>query len=336
MKLSVCLVCLKTFDGEDLTSEEDGTPCGVPLLTSLSQLEGFRTSLAQKCHRKRKQALPNLLLTSQSQCGEVQTCMMELENDESLFHHNLESQKVEIDPLALEAANNDNALEDNLSSIERQNSEEEAPGRILIGSVMKVETLHQDSSPEPLFKNANDDDIEDSPSELRELEEIPVAERAKTRIKGILYNGYRCPTCSKVLNSESQYHIHYRYHHQHVSCTACGKAFRGNKLLHIHVTRLHQQQGVFTCNMCSKVFNTAYRLDNHLSRMHPSKEQMNHCLQCEVSFRMEHNLKQHVDTIHSPEIYPCPHCPTGAQRFSTSKYLSTHIKLRHPADGRQS
>ncbi|CAL8149248.1 unnamed protein product [Orchesella dallaii] len=369
MKLRVCLVCLKTFDGLDLPSQQariHGVPSSVPLLKrflkfaenylelssvttqqlllsgsrketfcekcelsvinpicqvylellstqlklsseleqlgnlldnskvtgsdklrvlninelsnqlgirSLSQVEGFRTSLAQKCRLKRKQALPNIVLTSQ--CEEEQTVNnIIIEKCELSFDDDLKT--VKVDPLALDAKAGDGialdfeAGEQSWSSIARENENDDGEGEAIFGTVpigiIKLETLHGDPNPEPEpFENENDEDIEDSSpspsSELRELEDIPVAEDAGIHYNKMYTIGRRCPKCRKVSKDEKGYHSHYRYFHLALSCNSCGKTFFGNKSLHIHFTSDHQKAGAaHRCQHCSKVYRTAFQL----------------------------------------------------------------------------
>ncbi|CAL8149263.1 unnamed protein product [Orchesella dallaii] len=403
MKLSVCLVCLKTFDRHFLLSEEDGVSSSVPLLTrfikfaenylnlssvttqqlllsgsdrkeafcekcelsvinpicqvyldllsaqlrlsieleqlgklldnskvtgsdklrvlninalsnqlgvrSLSQLEGFRTSLAQKCLLKRKQSLPDVLLFPQF--VEDETGRMGNANG-----------------LAREATDN-NSFDvklNTMNSFERQTGEAVESGRAPIEkTVIKLETFPQDSDPELIFEIENAEEIDYSPSEPSELAVIPVAERAGTRVNGKYYNGYHCPKCSKVLRNEKWYQHHYRYFHLAISCNYCGKTFGNLKLLRVHFKRLHQNQGIYTCQLCSKDFETAMKL-----KVHKRKEHLRYsCPHCEATFKLKYIMEEHVAKIHNPGSYTCPNCPEDSKVFTNSKYLATHIRQKH-------
>ncbi|CAL8149233.1 unnamed protein product [Orchesella dallaii] len=198
---------------------------------SLPQLEGFRTSLAQKCHSKRKQTLPNVLLTSRRLKEQIDTT----ENVDSSFLHNLEQIKVDVDPFDLvemEADNNALDLEPSPSSVEGQNGEEEAIGRIPVGSVLKFVTLHDDMDAEELLE------LPSTRVNNLDLEVIPAAVQAMTWVDGIFSNGYQCPKCSEVLRDEQKYHDHYRYH--------------------------HQEAGIYPCQLCSRVYDTPLQLKKHV------------------------------------------------------------------------
>ncbi|CAL8149269.1 unnamed protein product [Orchesella dallaii] len=422
MKPSICLVCLKAFDCDDLASEEDGNekgipPCGVPLLTrfikfaenyldlssvttqqlllsgsdrkeafcekcelsvinpicqvylellsaqlrlsselehlgkllddskvsgsdklrvlninalsnqlgirSLSQLQGFRNSLAKKCVLKRKQALPIVLLTSRDEENDAGAMINEL-----LAHDKME--KACTDPLTREPATVDNSLD-------LEQAVPTASGRTPIGTVIKIETFHQDSNPELNFENENDEEVNNSPSPRVQTEQelesvpVPVAENAETRINGILYNGHRCPNCSKVLKDEQQYQKHYRYYHIPMSCEACGSKVCNKELLLTHIRRQHKNRGSFRCEVCSTVYNSAFRLRDHMKRIHIKADQRLNCPHCDLTFRLKPIMKQHINAVHKPGKFPCPHCPeSNSKVFTTTKYLSTHILQYHP------
>ncbi|CAL8149239.1 unnamed protein product [Orchesella dallaii] len=269
---------------------------------SLPQLDGFRTSLAQKCHLKRKQALPNVVLSSRDCREQIDT----IERNKSSFHQNVEEIKVEVNPLDLvEVEADDNALDlepNNSSSVrgrsgEEESIEEEAIGTISVGSVIKFETLDDD---------ADVGVIEELPSSGVELEGIPAALLAMTRINGLIYKGHQCPNCSEVLKDEKEYQTHYRYHHIH-----------------------HQRAGIHPCQFCSRVCDTPSQLKQHVSKVHRHEKEPLRCPHCDASFKINVSLKQHIRALHQPGKFACPHCPTS-RVFTTNKYLRAHIKKHHP------
>ncbi|CAL8149260.1 unnamed protein product [Orchesella dallaii] len=337
MKPSVCLVCLRTFDGDDLASEEGnaGAPFDVPLLTRfLKFAENYlnlssvttqqlllsgsdrKEAFCEKCLLKRKQALPDVLLSPLFEEAET----VPMENDEVSFQDNLEH--VYVEPSAREA------IDMNSFDLKPAN-----PGPI--GTVIQFKTFKQDSNPELIFENENDEEIEDLPSAeltISSLAVFPVAEKAVLRINGVNYNnGRRCPRCSKVLRSEPQYHIHYRYHHLNIACNSCGKTFGNQKSWREHSNRCHKRQGVYRCEVCSKVFETAFRLTAHMRNVHDNKNRPYPCTHCNAAFKYLCNLEQHIGAIHKPGNYKCPHCPqTESKTFTTDKYLRGHIRRVHP------
>ncbi|CAL8149227.1 unnamed protein product [Orchesella dallaii] len=303
-------------------------------IRSLSQLEGFRTSLAQKCRLKRKQALPNVLLTSRCDQDEIGF----IENEELSCHENSEAEQDWVDPLAIEAAD-DNSMDlesDWLSSNVTESDDGLLNKRIPIGTgpVIKLEPFRNDSNPEVIYENENDDQVMNSSPELIEIEmeSIPIAEDVGRYINGIGHNGHRCPECSKVMKDEIQYHSHYRYNHQSLSCNICGKAFKGRKLLTTHFKRLHQQRGIYPCKLCSRTFETAFKVSDHVTRFHRNEQFRYHCPHpnCNVSYRQKQQLEHHMIVNHEPESHHCPYCLPGSKVFPIRRYLRRHISTVHP------
>ncbi|CAL8149236.1 unnamed protein product [Orchesella dallaii] len=254
-------------------------------ISNPSLLEGIRISLG---HLKRKQALPNVVLSSQD-CRE-QIDMME--RDKPSFHQNMEEINVEVDPMdLLQMEADDNALDlepNNASSIGRHSDEEEAIRMIPVGSVIKIETLHDDG------------DTEELPSS-GVLGGIPPAIKTVMVVNGIITNGLLCPNCPEVLRDEKKYHGHYRYN--------------------------HQRAGIHPCQFCSKVCDTPYQLNKHVSYVHRREQDALRCPHCDASFKFNANLSQHIKAVHQPGEFTCPHCTVV---FSTKKYLRAHIRRRHP------
>ncbi|CAL8149242.1 unnamed protein product [Orchesella dallaii] len=285
---------------------------------SLPQLEGFRTSLAKKCRLKRKQALPNVLLTSQN--SKEQNDTMETDDSSFYLHPNLE--EVEVDPVApVEAAHDNQALDlesENVSSVGRQTGEEAPiiggipPPPIPAGSiVIRFEQFQPGST---------------AAQGVREVGVIPVAKCVETYIDGDFYYGRQCPKCPKILKDQSLFETHYRWYHLTYKCNVCDKILSNKQAAKLHYDSNHLNVGTHPCKHCSRVYKTPFKLRKHNLVVH--KNTLLACPQCDASFTRKVNLRQHIRALHEPGKFTCPHCPTPTE-FTTNKYLRYHIKKHH-------
>lgn len=101
-------------------------------------------------------------------------------------------------------------------------------------------------------------------------------------------------------------------------CTHCTNAFKTVQALKLHTDAKH---GKKKCQHCRKQFSTKNELQNHLKSAHKIP-----CPYCKSEFPTQQTRDKHIRDQHKK--YVCPEC-NG--RFSSTKSLSDHKRVKHPA-----
>ena len=91
-------------------------------------------------------------------------------------------------------------------------------------------------------------------------------------------------------------------------CHDCGKSFKSKTYLKTHQISKHLKIK-FACPYegCGKLLSHRYFLKNHIELVHKT-DVRHHCNQCEKSFKVGHDLKQHIKAVHEGKKVQCSFC----------------------------
>lgn len=176
---------------------------------------------------------------------------------------------------------------------------------------------------------------------------------------------FACPKCSKAFFFEENMKIHSRNFHpkEPVQCRDenCTKIFTNKTQMAYHYQKSHEDN-TNLCNQCGESFTSSLRLQSHMNTDHNVDKSHLLCQICgmrlknektfrlhtirhktEPTFRCDHCGKcfytpKHLinhQAVHDPDRQPnakcfvCHICPPGKSQFTSSSYLTGHIKDKH-------
>ncbi|ODM87269.1 Zinc finger and SCAN domain-containing protein 9 [Orchesella cincta] len=351
MSDTACLVCLKTvqsFDGESLQVDKTDTPIltkflklsweleqlgklmknakcstdkqseleNVQLLTrqlgmdSVGQLEEFRNALARKCHVRRQELLPDVVVGPRIKVEASALTKVESWYDD---HYDLEDQD------SLESGADDVDPLDLQGSTDSRERGEDTNMKVL--HLIKLEPFHHQDDSESICDNEVDERVDDSFVQPVLLSPPSASNHPSTKKSNDFK--HKCPKCRHTFPSEKSVKVHHRARHEPVICNKCGKTMASYYCYRKHFHRYHIQVGKHHCRICSKVFETPYKLMEH-NRSHHTKN--HHCSYCNFSCSKKFWLAEHIASKHKPERHPCPHC---SKVLRTRCYLKGHIRSVH-------
>ena len=118
-----------------------------------------------------------------------------------------------------------------------------------------------------------------------------------------------CPSCGKIfLPHIMKSHMKLVHSIASFKCHDCGKSFKSKTYLKTHQISKHLKIK-FACPYegCGKLLSHRYFLKNHIELVH--KTDVRHqCNQCEKSFKVGHDLKQHIKAVHEGKKVQCSFC----------------------------
>ena len=149
---------------------------------------------------------------------------------------------------------------------------------------------------------------------------------------------FECELCEKKFYLLSECNSHYKKAHlksKSITCDSCDNfACDSNRDLFRHKKRKHEDktlQKLLKCNQCEKSFVLQSNLRNHYKRH--AGEKSHACNICTKLFWTKNELEIHL-IIHT-ETKPFP-CTTCDKAFSQSGNLSRHIKRAHVTEENKS
>lgn len=113
-----------------------------------------------------------------------------------------------------------------------------------------------------------------------------------------------------------------------ISCHFCSRMFFDKQTKQRHIEIVHNQNPdvLFKCNECSRAFGSKQALNYHIKTYHEEIDLGLMCEICEKTFKMDHNLDQHMREVHSEISYECGLC---ISTFSRQSNLNHHYKIVH-------
>jgi uncharacterized C2H2 Zn-finger protein len=90
-------------------------------------------------------------------------------------------------------------------------------------------------------------------------------------------------------------------------CTQCSKIFKSEDHLQRHVKQIHKIEPSFICKICNKAFRRKSNLQSH-ERIHSGAKPFG-CPKCDMHFRWESGLKNHLHSKHPESIPQIVHLP---------------------------
>lgn len=120
-----------------------------------------------------------------------------------------------------------------------------------------------------------------------------------------------------------------RHRKRNYKCSFCCKIFIGNRDLKRH-ENIHTGKRPHICHLCSRTFNRADHLSNHIKALH-TKERKHECLVCKKAFVTKSKLNEHTRAKHfssadPPRYFSCQQCN---QKFDTKCKLNYHKTRIH-------
>lgn len=115
---------------------------------------------------------------------------------------------------------------------------------------------------------------------------------------------------------------------EEISCHFCSRMFFDKQTKQRHIEIIHTQNPdvLFKCSECSRAFGSKQALNYHIKTYHEEIDLGLMCGICEKTFKMDHNLDQHMREVHSEISYECGLC---ISKFSRQSNLNHHYKIAH-------
>jgi hypothetical protein len=173
---------------------------------------------------------------------------------------------------------------------------------------------------------------------------------------------FKCDECESVLTTLSSLKIHKQHKHsnQKPHTCFCGKSYALKETLKSHIKNVHNLERRYKCTVCLKGFNSQPRLNDHFLNSHTEEKQKIPCDKCnkvfnslrnlhthkiyhepktlkcsfencDKTFYIKKNLREHENSAHLGIIYKCEHEHCQRTFQSTSglrRHLKSHNKLK--------
>ena len=147
---------------------------------------------------------------------------------------------------------------------------------------------------------------------------------------------YMCIFCRESLSkfknvlSEKEYweNLDETRYEETISCQYCSRMFFDKQKKERHVKIVHEKNPdfLFSCNDCDRAFGSKQALKYHIESFHEEIDLEIPCTICEKSFKMNHNLDEHMREVHSNLTFNCELCFAEFKRQSN---LNHHYKVTH-------
>ena len=112
-------------------------------------------------------------------------------------------------------------------------------------------------------------------------------------------NEYDCEECGKTIRGKSQFETHMNDVHSEQEpsqCEYCGKTYKSEKLKAQHIDIMHMDSGV-KCSVCSKEV-PKQRLAKHMRYFH-QQQRLFTCEVCGKSFKADSLVSKHIKRVHA-------------------------------------
>ncbi|CAG5057388.1 unnamed protein product [Parnassius apollo] len=140
---------------------------------------------------------------------------------------------------------------------------------------------------------------------------------------------FPCEVCGKVYNLKKYMRKHFVIVHgqkDQYKCTYCPERFSRAFQRHQHVLEKHKEMvKIRTCEICGKTFDWMPYFWAHMRRKHGKKRNYK-CKQCDKSFLMKYQLRDHQEKHLEERNFVCDVC---SERFKTKAGLVRHCQLHH-------
>lgn len=151
-------------------------------------------------------------------------------------------------------------------------------------------------------------------TESPEMEMGGVMESVKTSADsaGSSFREYKCTICNKAFDRPYRLTRHLEIHDPNrprIPCNYCTKSFTRKDSLESHIKTVHTSVHPYTCTheTCNRTFSTRSMYLNH-QKVHGETKPY-HCQECEESFTLLAELKEHLKKMHSEnEESRCSEC----------------------------
>ena len=135
---------------------------------------------------------------------------------------------------------------------------------------------------------------------------------------------FTCDICSASFLTKSNLSRHSMSHTdvKCYVCETCGKGFKDPGALKQH--NFSHGAPDYPCDICGQRFTSPLYLNRHMGRLHPTDGvQPLTCGICGRGFPLNHQLQEHIESVHNNVKHCCPHCNMPIGRRSS---VARHIK----------
>jgi len=135
---------------------------------------------------------------------------------------------------------------------------------------------------------------------------------------------FTCDICSASFLTKSNLSRHSMSHTdlKCYVCETCGKGFKDPGALKQH--NFSHGAPDYPCDICGQRFTSPLYLNRHMGRLHPADGvQPLTCGICGRGFPLNHQLQEHIESVHNNVKHCCPHCNIPIGRRSS---VARHIK----------
>ncbi|CAK1587505.1 unnamed protein product [Parnassius mnemosyne] len=140
---------------------------------------------------------------------------------------------------------------------------------------------------------------------------------------------FPCEVCGKVYNLKKYMKKHFDLVHaekDQYKCSYCPERFSRPFQRHQHVLDNHKEMvKIKTCEICGKTFDWMPYYSAHMRRKHGNEKNYK-CKQCDKSFLMKYQLRDHQEKHLEERNVVCDVCN---ERFKTKAGLVRHCQLHH-------
>ncbi|CAL8098744.1 unnamed protein product [Orchesella dallaii] len=142
---------------------------------------------------------------------------------------------------------------------------------------------------------------------------------------------FSCSICNRRFGCQADVKSHERVHQDvgdEFACIFCGNELRSQNLLNNHILG-HIKENIWECNICSKTFVTAYRLRDHVKKIHNNMNSTTpvSCIMCEKTFSTNGTLKIHLQCHTRERPLSCFQCEKTFPGYGGA--LQRHVERAH-------